>query len=153
MTGHRHTSVHKPLEKQKNLPGLWEGKWVWRGEGGRSNSGKTGIKIIKIDGNKVHLTGFAQGSGAAPSTDMVKGSLKKSALLLWWPAAAGGTGAGAAASGQGSGGSPPGHQGDGKRPGCPAHYLWDECRRGGGGGYQIRKRLPHHKGQEPRTGT
>ena len=65
-----------------NLPGLWEGNWTWI-----SQSGKEHIKIIKIDGNKVHLTGYSEG-GNYPDTDEVYGRIENSTLLLTWPAAA-----------------------------------------------------------------
>jgi hypothetical protein len=67
---------------EKNLPGLWEGKWSAKGF-----SGKQHIKILKIEGNKVHLTGFTQGFGSVPDADEVYGSIENSALLLTWPAA------------------------------------------------------------------
>ncbi|UCD32090.1 MAG: hypothetical protein JSV38_15235 [Desulfobacterales bacterium] len=62
----------------ENLPGLWEGKMYYA-------AGRTGpysIKIIKIDGNKVHLTGYA--SGAASGTDEVSGRIENSTLILTW---------------------------------------------------------------------
>ena len=42
-------------EFRQNLPGLWEGYWH-----GPGRTGKKDINIIKIDGNKVHLTGFTE---------------------------------------------------------------------------------------------
>jgi hypothetical protein len=67
---------------KENLPGLWEGKWYWGSE-----SGKIRIKIIKIDGNKVHLTGFSEGDSMSADTEEVYGDLENSTLLLRWPAA------------------------------------------------------------------
>jgi hypothetical protein len=64
----------------ENLPGLWEGKWSAGGY-----SGKQHIKINKIDGNEVYLTGFAQGFGSVPDADEVYGSIENSTLLLTWP--------------------------------------------------------------------
>ena len=71
---------------EKNLPGLWEGKWVWKGDGGMTNSGKTGIKIIKIDGNKVNLTGYSE-TAKGSLVDVINGHIENSTLLLTWPAA------------------------------------------------------------------
>ena len=70
---------------KENLPGLWEGKWYWGSE-----SGKIRIKIIKIEGNKVHLTGFSQGDSMTADTEKVYGHLENSTLLLTWPAAGAG---------------------------------------------------------------
>ena len=70
---------------EKNLLGLWEGKWYWGSE-----SGKIRIKIIKIEGNKVHLTGFMQGDSTSSDTEKVYGHLENSTLLLTWPAAGAG---------------------------------------------------------------
>ena len=67
---------------KENLPGLWEGKWYWGSE-----SGKIRIKIIKIDGNKVHLTGFSEGDSVSADTEEVYGHLENTILLLTWPAA------------------------------------------------------------------
>ncbi len=64
---------------EKNLPGLWEGNWSWR-----NFHGKTRIKIIKIEGNKVHLTGFSQGWNVHEDNTDVYGRLKDSTLLLTW---------------------------------------------------------------------
>jgi hypothetical protein len=73
---------------KKNLPGQWEGKWYYG-----TRSGNIRINILKIDGNKVDLTGFMQGSAAFASSDEVYGRLENSTLLLTWPvASAGGTG-------------------------------------------------------------
>ena len=66
---------------EKNLPGLWEGKWS-----AKDHSGKQHINILKIDGNKVDLTGFAQGFGSFPDTDEVIGRIENSTLLITWPA-------------------------------------------------------------------
>ena len=68
---------------KENLLGLWEGNWTWVGQ-----SGKERIKIIKIDENKVHLTGFSEG-GNYPDTTKVSGRIENSTLLLTWPEAAG----------------------------------------------------------------
>jgi len=69
----------------KNLPGQWEGKWYWR-SGSSSDSGKTGIKIIKIDGNKVNLTGYSE-TARGSLVDVINGHIENSTLLLTWPAA------------------------------------------------------------------
>jgi hypothetical protein len=68
---------------KKNLPGLWEGYWSER-----SVSGKIRIKIIEIDGNNVHLTGFAEGTDLYPDAYEVSGRLENSTLLITWPTAA-----------------------------------------------------------------
>jgi hypothetical protein len=65
---------------KKNLPGLWEGNWHFGNE-----SGKLHIKITGIDGNKVHLTGYAQGGGTVSEQDEVSGRVENSTLLLTWP--------------------------------------------------------------------
>jgi hypothetical protein len=44
------------------------------------------LKIIKIDGNKVDLTGFFGGGGGGPGSDEVIGRIENSTLLLSWPA-------------------------------------------------------------------
>jgi len=67
---------------KKNLPGHWEGKWYYR-----AHSGNIRINILKIDGNKVKLTGFIQGSSVSASSDEVYGRLENSTLLLTWPVA------------------------------------------------------------------
>ena len=64
----------------ENLPGLWEGNWS-----AGAYSGKQHIKINKIDGNEVYLTGFAQGFSSVPDADEVYGSIENSTLLLTWP--------------------------------------------------------------------
>ena len=69
-------------EFKKNLPGLWEGNWYLAGR-----SGKKRINIIKIDGNKVALTGFSSGGDHWAGTDDVYGRIDNSALLLTWPGA------------------------------------------------------------------
>ena len=66
---------------EKNLPGLWEGKWVVQ-----SFSGKQHINILKINGNKIDLTGFQEGVGSYPDTNEVNGRIENSTLLLTWPA-------------------------------------------------------------------
>ena len=74
----------------KNLPGQWEGKWYWR-SGSSSDSGKKGIKIIKIYGNKVHLTGYSETSGLFTNEiDVINGRIENSTLLLTWPSSGGG---------------------------------------------------------------
>jgi hypothetical protein len=67
-------------EFKKNLPGLWEGNWYWAGR-----SGKRRINIIKIDRNKVELTGYTAGGDYWADTDEVSGHIENSALLLTWP--------------------------------------------------------------------
>ena len=66
---------------RKNLSGTWEGEWL--GSGGLS--GEQRIKISKIDGNKVHLTGYAEGGPNYSDTDEVSGRIENSNLLLTWP--------------------------------------------------------------------
>ena len=68
-------------EFRKNLPGLWEGNWYL--SAGRS--GKKRIKIIRIYGDKVDLTGYASGGDHWAATDEVYGRIEDSALLLTWP--------------------------------------------------------------------
>ena len=58
-------------EFRKNLPGLWEGYWH-----GPGRTGKRHINIIKIDGNKVHLTGYSGGGGSGNDADEVYGRMK-----------------------------------------------------------------------------
>jgi len=48
-------------------------------------SGEVRIEIIKIDGNKVNLTGYAQGGISATASDKVYGRIENSTLLLTWP--------------------------------------------------------------------
>ena len=47
-------------------------------------SGRKIMKIIKIDKNKVYLTGFNEGGGYAADSDEVYGRLENSTLLLAW---------------------------------------------------------------------
>jgi hypothetical protein len=68
----------------ENLPGLWEGSWSY----GAGRSDIVRLKIIKIDGNKVHLTGYNGGGGSGIDADEVYGRIENSTLLLTWPAAA-----------------------------------------------------------------
>ena len=67
---------------EENLPGLWEGKWYL---GALSEEER--IKISKIEGNKVHLTGFLRTTSQGTS-DEVYGRIENSTLLLTWPAGA-----------------------------------------------------------------
>lgn len=78
------TSVRRleSSEFEKNLPGLWEGNWRWSGR-----SGKRHIHIIKIDGNRVVLTGYTSGGDYWAETDDVYGRIENSRLLLTWPLA------------------------------------------------------------------
>ena len=69
---------------EKNLPGRWEGAWRWQ-----AYSGKLHIKITGIDGDKVHLTGYAQGGATVPAQDEVYGRVENSTLLLTWPISGG----------------------------------------------------------------
>ena len=69
-------------EFEKNLPGLWQGNWRWSGR-----SGKRHINIIKIEGNKVILTGYTSGGDYWAETDDVYGRVENSRLLLTWPLA------------------------------------------------------------------
>lgn len=71
----------KDNDFKENLAGRWEGNWYWG-----SISAKERIKIIKIDGDKVHLSGYMEG-GPHPDTDEVYGRIENSSLLLTWPAA------------------------------------------------------------------
>ena len=66
---------------KENLIGRWEGNWTWIAQ-----SGKQHLKIIKIDGNKVDLTGFQEHVNY-PDTSEVNGRIENSTLLLSWPAA------------------------------------------------------------------
>ena len=52
---------------------------------GSGYSGEVRIEIIKIDGNKVNLTGYAQGGISATASDKVYGRIENSTLLLTWP--------------------------------------------------------------------
>jgi hypothetical protein len=70
------------IDFKENLRGLWEGKWQYG-----AKSGEQRIKIMKIDGNKVYLTGYSEG-GPHPDTDEVYGRIENSTLFLTWPAAA-----------------------------------------------------------------
>ena len=65
---------------KENLSGLWEGKWSY----GAGRSDFERIKIIKIDGNKVHLTGYLAGSARGIDADEVYGRIENSTLLLTW---------------------------------------------------------------------
>ena len=69
-------------EFKKNLLGRWEGSW-----NGPSRTGKRHINIIKIDGNKVDLTGYTSGGDYWAETDEVYGRIENSRLLLTWPLA------------------------------------------------------------------
>jgi hypothetical protein len=69
-------------EFRKNLPGLWEGNWH-----GPGRAGKRHINIIKIDGDRVYLTGYTSGSDYSADTDEVYGLIENSTLLLTWPLA------------------------------------------------------------------
>ena len=69
-------------EFEKNLPGLWEGNWRWSGR-----SGKRHINIIRIDGDRVVLTGYTSGGDYWAETDEVYGRIENSRLLLTWPLA------------------------------------------------------------------
>ncbi len=53
---------------------------------GSGYSGEVRIEIIKIDGNKVNLTGYAQGGISATASDKVYGRIENSTLFLTWPA-------------------------------------------------------------------
>ena len=65
---------------EKNLPGRWEGNWqVSR------FSGPVRIKISKIEGNLVQLTGFLD-TGDFGWSDDVYGRIENSILILNWPA-------------------------------------------------------------------
>jgi hypothetical protein len=66
---------------KKNLPGLWVGKTA-----SGAYSKKIRIKILKIDGNDVNLTGFVEGSGSWAASEEVYGRLENSTLLITWPA-------------------------------------------------------------------
>ena len=66
----------------KNLPGLWEGRWYASG-----TSGIIRLKITKIDGNIVHLTGYTENE-VYGDTEEVNGRLENGTLLITWPTAA-----------------------------------------------------------------
>jgi hypothetical protein len=82
------TSVvrHEGNDFIENLPGLWDGNWSYLA----GRSGTERIEITKIDGNKVHLTGYATG-GSVSDSDEVYGRIENSTLLLTWPVAAAGS--------------------------------------------------------------
>ena len=67
---------------EKNLPGVWEGTWLYTGMRGPER-----IKITKIDGNNVQLTGYMKGKGWSPDTEEVFGRIESSTLLLTWSVA------------------------------------------------------------------
>ena len=67
---------------QDNLPDLWEGRWSY----GAGRSDLERIKIIKIDGNKIHLTGLYAGTSNHPDTDEVYGRIENSTLFITWSA-------------------------------------------------------------------
>jgi hypothetical protein len=66
---------------KENLSGLWEGMWTY----GVGRSDMYHLKISKLDGNKVHLTGYVGGGGGGPGSDEVYGRIENSTLLLTWP--------------------------------------------------------------------
>jgi hypothetical protein len=69
-----------------NLAGQWEGKWHYA-------DGQYAIfqlKIIKIDGKRVQLTGSRGTDTSGSGADKVYGHVENSALLLTWPIAGGG---------------------------------------------------------------
>jgi hypothetical protein len=80
-TSTSNTHIEGP-EFRKNLPGFWEGYWH-----GPGRTGKKHINIVKLDGNKVHLTGFTARSDYSPDTKEVYGRIENSTLLLTWPLA------------------------------------------------------------------
>ena len=63
------------------MPGEWEGKWTY----GPGRTDTYSLKIIKIDGNEVHLTGFFGGGGSGHDDTDVYGRIENSILLLTWP--------------------------------------------------------------------
>ena len=65
---------------KENLPGRWEGKWIY----GAGRSDIEWLKIIKIDGDKVHLTGYSGGGGSGIAADEVYGRIENSILYLTW---------------------------------------------------------------------
>ena len=75
----------KGSDFEKNLPGRWEGYWSHHS----GPKGKLRINITGIDGNKVHLTGYAQGGANVPDQDQVYGRVENSKLLLTWPISGG----------------------------------------------------------------
>ena len=65
---------------KENLPGQWEGYWI---TDYFTQTFKQGLKITKIDGSKVQLTGYAnQWSG--PPQNEVYGRVENSILFLTW---------------------------------------------------------------------
>ena len=68
----------------ENLVGQWDGNWSYMS----GRSGPARIKIIKIDGKKVHLTGYSAG-GPSSYTDEVSGRIENSTLILTWGAIGG----------------------------------------------------------------
>jgi hypothetical protein len=67
---------------KESLPGLWEGSWK-----ATAHQGNQYIKITKVEGSEVHLTGLMKGGATDPDTDEVYGRIENSMLLLTWPAA------------------------------------------------------------------
>jgi hypothetical protein len=65
---------------EENLPGRWEGHWK---ADLFSQSFKQGLIISKIDGSKVHLTGYANQS-SGPTLNEVYGRVENSILFLTW---------------------------------------------------------------------
>jgi hypothetical protein len=65
---------------KENLPGLWDGRWSY----GAGRYDIVRLKIINIEGDKVHLTGFNGGGGSGIDADEVYGRIENSTLLLTW---------------------------------------------------------------------
>ena len=64
----------------ENLPGRWEGEWRYQ-----AYTGDVRITISKIDGNKVHLTGFSPVNPWRGAITEVYGRIENSTLILTWP--------------------------------------------------------------------
>ena len=65
---------------KENLPGRWEGNCKTNFH---TQLFKQGLKITKIDGSKVHLTGYAN-QYAGPPLNEVYGRAENSILFLTW---------------------------------------------------------------------
>lgn len=69
-----------------NLSGQWKGRWLCADD----RYAIYQLKIIKIDGNKVHLSGSRGTDNSGSSDDEVYGHQENSALFLTWPTTGGG---------------------------------------------------------------
>jgi hypothetical protein len=65
---------------KENLPGQWKG--FWKSEIAQI-SGETGLNIMKIDGDKVYLSGYSN-RPRGPAETEVSGHVKNSTLFCTW---------------------------------------------------------------------